>query len=121
MRLMHTSTLKLKQFSDAKVPPYVILSHRWGDEELIFQDFQSSSDLSSRTGYAKVKGFCHLAQSEGCDYAWLDTCCINKDSSTELGTAIRSMSRWYSDAILCYCIPRGCWSGREANARKCVV
>ncbi|KAH9946599.1 hypothetical protein B0H21DRAFT_658091, partial [Amylocystis lapponica] len=36
-----------------------------------------------------------------CDWAWSDTCCINKESSEELAESIRSMYRWYRDAHVC--------------------
>jgi hypothetical protein len=44
MRLLNTTTLKLTQFS-RDVPPYAILSHTWGDEEVTFQDI----DLPERS------------------------------------------------------------------------
>ena len=37
----------------------------------------------------------------GCDYVWTDTCCINKESSTDLEEAILSMDVWYSEAGIC--------------------
>ena len=33
---------------------------------------------------------------------WIDTCCIDKSSSSELSEAINSMFRYYSDAEVCY-------------------
>jgi hypothetical protein len=35
-------------------------------------------------------------------YFWIDTCCIDKSSSTELQEAINSMFRWYDNAAKCY-------------------
>ncbi|KAM7218546.1 hypothetical protein V8F06_006150 [Rhypophila decipiens] len=35
------------------------------------------------------------------DYVWIDTCCINKESSAELSEAINSMYMWYKNARLC--------------------
>jgi hypothetical protein len=34
-------------------------------------------------------------------YVWVDTCCINKESSAELSEAINSMYSWYERADLC--------------------
>jgi hypothetical protein len=36
MRLFNTSTLQLKEFYDAQIPAYAILSHRWETEEVTF-------------------------------------------------------------------------------------
>ena len=36
------------------------------------------------------------------EWAWIDTCCIDKRSSSELSEAINSMYRWYSEAQVCY-------------------
>jgi len=33
---------------------------------------------------------------------WVDTCCINKESSAELSEAINSMYAWYRDTDVCY-------------------
>ncbi|KAI9461115.1 hypothetical protein HD554DRAFT_2206777 [Boletus coccyginus] len=52
-------------------------------------------------GYSKLVNFCEKAAEYDCCLAWSDTCCINKDSSTELEEAIRSMFKWYRDAHVC--------------------
>ncbi|KAH7881996.1 hypothetical protein F5I97DRAFT_2076358 [Phlebopus sp. FC_14] len=60
------------------------------------------SMLSFRpAGYDKLVKFCDKADEYGCRLAWSDTCCINKDSSTELEEAIRSMFKWYRDSQVC--------------------
>jgi hypothetical protein len=39
MRLLHAATGKMKNFiDDDDIPPYAILSHTWGDDEVTFQD-----------------------------------------------------------------------------------
>ncbi|RTE81324.1 hypothetical protein BHE90_004136 [Fusarium euwallaceae] len=53
-------------------------------------------------GYEKVRRSCALAFSEGFEYIWIDTCCIDKSSSAELSEAINSMFKWYQDAEICY-------------------
>lgn len=40
--------------------------------------------------------------SDGFDYVWVDTCCIDKTSSAELSEAINSMYVWYRGADVCY-------------------
>lgn len=83
MRLINTSTLALEQFSDSKIPPYAILSHRWANEEVTYQELQRQNIefpdrlrfiTPSSKGLAKVEGFCRQAAAEGYDYAWMDTC-----------------------------------------------
>jgi len=51
---------------------------------------------------AKVLGVCDLAKSDGFEYVWIDSCCIDKSSSAELSEAINSMFEWYSESVLCY-------------------
>jgi len=53
-------------------------------------------------GICKVRKVCELARNDGFGYCWVDTCCIDKSSSSELTEAINSMFRWYEDAETCY-------------------
>ncbi|KAJ9148813.1 hypothetical protein NKR19_g5863 [Coniochaeta hoffmannii] len=74
--------------------------------------------LRRRAGYKKVFNFIRRARrllEEHSDsspptlnaggrspvYVWIDTCCINKESSAELSEAINSMYRWYKRSDLC--------------------
>lgn len=78
---------------------YATFSHRWIERgEPTFRDIMMSFQPA---GYAKLVNFCKKAAEYGCSLAWSDTCCINKDSSTELEEAIRSMFKWYRDAHVC--------------------
>lgn len=78
---------------------YAVFSHRWLDKgEPTFYDILKSF---RPYGYDKLVKFCEKASEYGCRLAWSDTCCINKDSSTELEEAIRSMFKWYRDAHIC--------------------
>ncbi|KAL8720088.1 MAG: hypothetical protein Q9225_002995 [Loekoesia sp. 1 TL-2023] len=101
MRLLNTSTLYLHNFHDDLIPPYVILSHTWGGDEVVFQDLEKPSS-KLRAGYIKIISCCALARSEGWEYIWIDTCCIDKTSSAELSEAINSMYQWYKNAEVCY-------------------
>jgi hypothetical protein len=79
---------------------YAVLSHRWLDKgEPTFYDILKS--FRPYSGYDKLVKFCDKASEYGCQLAWSDTCCINKDSSAELEEAIRSMFKWYRDAHIC--------------------
>ena len=101
MRLLHTATFRFEEFFDSNVPRYAILSHRWGDGEVTFQDFDTGKE-QTRSGFVKIKSCCSLAQSRGFEWIWIDTCCIDKKSSAELSEAINSMFRWYTEAGECY-------------------
>jgi hypothetical protein len=96
MRLINTANLKLEEFFDSRIPKYVILSHTWGKSEISFQQFQNGI-LNN-----KIENCCRQAQKEGFQYAWVDTCCIDKTSSAELSEAINSMYRWYQQSAICY-------------------
>ncbi|KAM0250925.1 hypothetical protein ACHAQJ_008421 [Trichoderma viride] len=101
MHLIDASTLKLTWFPGA-APPYAILSHTWGAEEVTFADFSDVSKREQKAGFDKIKQTCKQALEDGFGYAWVDTCCINKESSSELSEAINCMFRWYRDAATCY-------------------
>ncbi|KAM0801607.1 heterokaryon incompatibility protein-domain-containing protein, partial [Usnea florida] len=101
MRLLNTESHTFQGFFDNSIPEYAILSHRWGDEEISFQQFWKGRNQDSE-GYAKVKRCCSLAQYRGVTWVWVDTCCIDKKSSAELSEAINSMYRWYQNAKECY-------------------
>ncbi|RYP81635.1 hypothetical protein DL770_005843 [Monosporascus sp. CRB-9-2] len=104
MRLINVKTFKLEEFLDDKTPPYAILSHTWGNdcEELTFRNIEKGEIDKPGVGSVKFRGCCRQAETDGLGYAWIDTCCINKDSSRELDEAINSMFRWYRRASVCY-------------------
>lgn len=101
MRLLHTKTLQFHEFFDAKIPPYAILSHRWGEGEVTFKEFRKGK-AQPGPGLTKIKKFCTLAASKGHEWAWIDTCCIDKRSSAELSESINAMYKWYKNARACY-------------------
>ena len=112
MRLLNTRSLQFKEFSDSKdVPRYAILSHVWDTHEQTFQEIAMiitdntnnnvDGEGSWRNVSFKIADFCKLAASFGYDWGWVDTCCINKESSAELSEAINSMFAWYTDADIC--------------------
>ncbi|KAH6858958.1 heterokaryon incompatibility protein-domain-containing protein, partial [Alternaria rosae] len=101
MRLLDTRTLELKAFVDS-IPPYAILSHCWTDDEVVFSDLADLEQARKKKGFSKIEKTCELAIGDGFDYAWIDTCCIDKSSSAELSEAINSMFAWYRDSEQCY-------------------
>lgn len=107
MRLLHRlqhGSIELEEFHGDNIPPYAILSHTWENGEVTFDDFTAakSSRPLEKQGWRKIESFCTQASSDNLDYAWIDTCCINKSSSSELAEAINSMYAWYQKAAVCY-------------------
>lgn len=103
MRLLHSQTLTLHEFMEKEIPPYAILSHTWETEEVSLQEMLSGDpSISKKKGYSKIYHCCQTALADGFEYAWVDTCCIDKTSSAELSEAINSMFQWYMKAEVCY-------------------
>jgi hypothetical protein len=104
MRLLRARTVSLEPFFDDRdLPPYAVLSHTWGSDEVSFHEIQQShAAIKSRAGYQKILGCCRQALRDGLEHVWVDTCCIDKSSSAELSEAINSMFRWYQNAQACY-------------------
>ncbi|KAF4629091.1 hypothetical protein G7Y89_g9061 [Cudoniella acicularis] len=101
MRLLHTKTYRLHSITDVP-PPYAILSHTWGNEEVSFKDTSNYASTRTKEGWRKIFSSCRRASDDGWEYIWIDTCCIDKTDTTELGEAINSMFRWYEEAQICY-------------------
>jgi hypothetical protein len=106
MRLLQAGAHgELTLTKDVTTPPgpYAILSHTWGadDEEVTFNDLEDKTG-ADKIGYAKLRFCANQARKDGLEYFWVDTCCINKQSSAELSEAINSMYNWYQGAKLCY-------------------
>lgn len=101
MRLINTKSGSLEDFLGEAIPPYAILSHTWGEEEVTYQDY-SRGIHKTRKGYRKIRKTCEIAAQAEIQYAWVDTCCIDKKSSAELSEAINSMYRWYEQSEICY-------------------
>jgi len=83
MRLINTSTLRLKTFSTSKTtPPFAILSHTWveAEDEISLEDMVRNSpslEKEKRYGFGKIKTTCQLAREKyNLEYAYVDSCCI---------------------------------------------
>ena len=101
MWLINIETYKLCEFVDP--PPYAILSHTWGEEEVSFRDMENLTKAKTKCrGWAKIEKSCSQARHRGLHYVWVDTCCIDKSSSAELTEAINSMYRWYQESSVCF-------------------
>ncbi|KAN0095794.1 hypothetical protein V8E51_016505 [Hyaloscypha variabilis] len=53
-------------------------------------------------GFSKVEGACKLAADDGYDWIWIDSCCIDKESSADVDKSINSMWTYYSRSNICY-------------------
>ena len=100
------------EFDDDEETKYAILSHRWMEREvevdygemfkLAKMAVAQRDEIRQRKGYQKILQSCKQAQTDGYEWLWVDTCCIDKRSSAELSEAINSMYRWYENAKACY-------------------
>ncbi|KAI4870265.1 heterokaryon incompatibility protein-domain-containing protein [Hypoxylon rubiginosum] len=89
---------------------YAILSHTWGPDEVPFQKDLTSAKWMQE--FAKIEKTYELAKEGNIQYAWVDTCCIDKSSSAELSEAINSMFRWYQEAAVCFALKGSRWIRR---------
>jgi hypothetical protein len=113
MRLIDVRTRQLSEFFDVNIPPYSILSHCWGTEEVTYQEISASVSSSSdsakpayleKVGYQKIDSACLQSTKDHLEWLWVDTCCIDKSSSAELSESINSMYKWYQNAMICYAL-----------------
>jgi len=124
MHLLNTRTYKLSLDSDfdperatkklGEKLTYAILSHPWEtkEPEINFADLHPRYNPSGLKGgnlekthpnsYRKIVGACDKAAEQGHRWIWVDTCCIDRDSSADKARAIGSMFDWYSKAEVCY-------------------
>lgn len=121
MRLINVHTFQVLTHFGSNVPQYAILSHVWGDHEVSLEDLQlRQKELAQFTipefplsdandGRIKIGYVCRQAAKDGLDWAWIDTCCIDKSSSAELSEAINSMFKYYQNARVCYAYLPDVW------------
>jgi hypothetical protein len=103
MRLLETASFQLQEFLKGNVPRYSILSHTWGKEEVSYQEVCSAENVDfKKSGFGKVWGCVEQSLQMSLEYTWIDSCCINSDSSAELSEAINSMYAWYQNAEVCF-------------------
>ncbi|KAI5981312.1 hypothetical protein EDD15DRAFT_406612 [Pisolithus albus] len=81
---------------------YVTLSHRWGEGEPSLHDIEGHRiyGMTIKGGFGKLQAFCRIALDWDYLWAWSDTCCIDKDSSSEVQETIGSMFAWYRQSAL---------------------
>lgn len=102
MRLINVDTLQLEEFIGDKIPPYAILSHTWGVEEVSYDDWLQPDIAKGKQGYTKIVSMCNVTKKHyDLQYAWVDTNCIDKRSSADLSESINSMFKWYKESVVC--------------------
>lgn len=119
MRLINVETWTLEEFFGDAIPPYAILSHTWGnDTDEMFREVHDGllDNAHDTNKLVKLRECCQQAKEDHLYYVWIDTCCINKIDSVELGEAINSMFQWYSKASVCYAYLSDVPSSEEPEA-----
>ncbi|KAH7390643.1 hypothetical protein BKA66DRAFT_568583 [Pyrenochaeta sp. MPI-SDFR-AT-0127] len=104
MRLLYfefSERLVSTDFSGKTIPPYAILSHRWGASEVLFEDL-GTQICKEKEGYRKIEFCAKQAAQDQLQYFWIDTCCIDTWNLRERSKAINSMFRWYKNSTKCY-------------------
>ncbi|PIL26306.1 hypothetical protein GSI_12062 [Ganoderma sinense ZZ0214-1] len=113
MWLLSTDRAELHYFArnfDA-IGGYAVLSHTWSGDEQTLQAVRAIGERCRASGTnprddpalsSKVRRCCILAEKHGYRWVWIDSCCIDKTSSSELSEAINSMFRWYKEAEVCF-------------------
>lgn len=103
LRRRNNGDFHLTHFTEGPIPPYAILSHRWGgdDEEVTLDDIRNGTG-KDKPGYQKIHLCGQQASEDGLEYFWVDTCCIDKANYAELSHSINSMFLWYRNATRCY-------------------
>ena len=90
---------------------YAILSHTWDGNEQSLQQVRAiqercrANETNPRDDpelSPKIRECCRLAERHGYHWVWIDSCCIDKTSSSELSEAINSMYKWYKSSEVCY-------------------
>ncbi|KAH7074055.1 hypothetical protein FB567DRAFT_188329 [Paraphoma chrysanthemicola] len=110
MRLLYTrddGRLGWTKDMTKDIPPYAILSHTWGGQEVTLNDLRDYSNVEEvdamfKEGYRKIFFCAQQARRDNLEYFWVDTCCIDRTNNVELSEAINSMFFWYQNAQKCY-------------------
>ena len=127
MWLLNTVRAELSLFPGPAAVPggYAFLSHTWMGEEQSFQDVQALRKMCSQTGgnprdhvSEKIRRCCVLAEDYGHEWVWIDSCCIDKTSSTELSEAINSMFDWYVLSEICFAYLEDVPTGDDIHSKR---
>lgn len=104
MWLINARTMVLEEVVNPEEHRYAILSHRWlkdAKDEVTFRDMADLRRARRKPGFAKIHMTCRKALDKGVGYAWVDTCCIDRESSAALSEAVNAMFTWYKLSSFC--------------------
>ncbi|KAI0686611.1 heterokaryon incompatibility protein-domain-containing protein [Earliella scabrosa] len=119
MRLLNTRSGEFRSLDSASAAvPYATLSHVWSKHgEQSYQDIlaiqhtvhierASSPDVPEdavlQRVSPKIRQACARALADGYEYIWIDFCCIDKTSRTEVSDAVNAAFSWYAHSAVCY-------------------
>ena len=88
---------------------YATFSHKWEENEPLYEKVIQIMvyDLGASSSHEKLQMFCRLAREAGFNWAWSDTCCINKADHFVLQEALVSMFKWYEGSAMTIIFLRG--------------
>ena len=97
---------------------YVMLSHRWEENEPLFKQVVHIAvyHLDQSPTHDKLRRFCEIVRDAGFDWAWSDTCCIDKSDPSQLQEALVAMFKWYRGSALMIVFLRGVRSSSPRGA-----
>ncbi|KAI6141936.1 hypothetical protein BKA82DRAFT_2631360 [Pisolithus tinctorius] len=81
---------------------YVMFSHVWQGNEPPFQNVnvvKSVWNLPDTPPNEKLRNFCKETHGLGYSWAWSDTCCIDKSTSSILNQSLTSMYKRYANSV----------------------
>lgn len=97
--------ITLTEFNDeSTIPDYAILSHTWGEDEVKLRDLEGlfHEKLVLKKAFSKLENCCLKTLEWSLEWVWIDTCCIDQQSSAELSEAVNSMYQWYRQSAVCF-------------------
>ncbi|RDK47085.1 hypothetical protein M752DRAFT_281171 [Aspergillus phoenicis ATCC 13157] len=105
--LSDTQDFVIQEFLDYELPPYAILSHTWGKEEVTYQEVNTAS-TKEKSGFEKITQCCSYQKAEIC-YAILENVQSKEEIAQILGdrATLRDQLSEYTG------IPAGILSGED--------
>lgn len=88
---------------------YVMLSHKWELGEPLLRDVEQTTvyKLEPSLVNTKLQTFCSIVRSLGFQWAWSDTCCVDKANNVVLQESLVAMFTWYRGSSLTLVYLRG--------------
>ena len=105
---MHIDLARIKQ-EVKDYYRYATFSHTWEHNEPLFEKVMQIVvyDLEVSPTHDKLQMFCKIVREAGFNWAWSDTCCINKADHVVLQEAIVAMFKWYEGSAMTIVFLRG--------------